>query len=201
MRLRLFATLLGLPVLLVVAFFRIRSGARWGTAALEFVVGAYALLVASMVFLPVFLDPAERARQALSAARFGLDWFNPVPFRTIGALVARATSTQRSLAIANTIMLLPLGVLVPVAFPWFRDWRRFVVLALGASVAIEFGQYLQRALGVAFRSVDIDDVILNTLGAVLGFAIFCAGAWVYGRLRAPASPVEQSLRADAQKSS
>jgi hypothetical protein len=49
MRLRLLVTLLGLPVLVFVAFLRVRSGVRWGKAALEVTFGMYALLVATTV--------------------------------------------------------------------------------------------------------------------------------------------------------
>jgi glycopeptide antibiotics resistance protein len=39
------------------------------------------------------------------------------------------------------------------------------------SAAIEGIQYLEKNVGV-YRSVDIDDVILNTLGTALGWLLF-----------------------------
>jgi hypothetical protein len=108
MRLRLLATLLALPVLTLGALLRVRSGVRWGKAALEVAFGMYTVLVGTMVFPPVFLDPAQRALEAHAAARFGMGWFNPVTFRTVVALVKRATATQLTLAIGNLGLLLPL---------------------------------------------------------------------------------------------
>jgi len=50
-----------------------------------------------------------------------------------------------------------------------------VVGALTLSAAIELGQLaISLWLGYAYRSTDVDDVILNTIGAVLGFMAFVA---------------------------
>lgn len=187
-RQRLLLPLAGLPFLLVLAWRRIRSGVRWRNAALETAFGLYALLAASMVFLPVFIDPSVRAAHAESAARFGSDWFNPVPFHTIGALLRRGTYTQVTLAAGNLGLLLPLGVLAPAAFLRLRGWRAFLAAAAGTAVFIEAVQFLERVAGVAFRSVDIDDVILNTLGAVVGFVLFSVIAWIVGRTSAGCGP-------------
>ena len=45
------------------------------------------------------------------------------------------------------------------------------VVAIIASTLIELTQYFSRLVG-NYRQVDIDDVILNTLGALLGYFIF-----------------------------
>ena len=43
----------------------------------------------------------------------------------------------------------------------------------GPKTAIELGQYAISAwVGYSYRSTDIDDVILNVLGALIGVAIF-----------------------------
>ena len=171
-----------LPVLLVVAWFRVRSGVHWRKALLETVFGLYMLVVASMVFLPVYLGPVARAAHAESAARFGTDWFSPVPFHTIGALLSHSTSTQLGLAAENLVLLLPFGLLAPAAFRRLRDGRVFLVAAISVAVLVEVGQLAERVAGLAFRSVDIDDVILNTLGALVGFAIFSVLASIVDRV-------------------
>ena len=49
----------------------------------------------------------------------------------------------------------------------------FVIVAcLAASVFIEVMQWVETILGIGFRIVDIDDVILNTVGAGLGYLAF-----------------------------
>lgn len=185
---RLLLPLAGLPILVVLAWFRIRAGAGWRTVAVQSAFVLYALLVAGMVFLPLYLDPVARAIQAESAARFGTGWFSPVPFHTIGALLRRTTPTQLALAIGNFALLLPLGFLAPAALPRLRTVRRFSAAALGTAVFIEAVQLLERVAGLSFRSVDIDDVILNTLGALIGFGLFELLALVARRMRGAGGP-------------
>jgi glycopeptide antibiotics resistance protein len=71
----------------------------------------------------------------------------------------------------NIALFVPLGLLLPFLGVRYRSLKRVVLLALCASVMIETIQFVLRFVGSA-RSVDIDDVILNTLGACLGFAVY-----------------------------
>lgn len=172
---RLVLPLAGLPVLLIVAWLRVRAGVSSRKAAAEFALGLYALLVASVVFLPVHVDLARLTFSARPPTSAGVEWLNVVPLRTIGRL-SRGTSTEFVWAAGNLALLVPLGVLAPMALLQLRDWRRFIPVAVGTAMLIEGVQFLELATGSAFRSVDIDDVILNTLGALLGFALFSAAA-------------------------
>jgi glycopeptide antibiotics resistance protein len=67
----------------------------------------------------------------------------------------------------NLALLLPLGLLGPVAFPALDRWWRIALLASLYSVAIEVIQ-----LAVPDRSADIDDVIVNVGGALVGYLGF-----------------------------
>jgi glycopeptide antibiotics resistance protein len=71
----------------------------------------------------------------------------------------------------NIAMFVPLGILLPLLAIRFQSLKRVLLLALGASLTIETIQFFLRFVGNP-RAVDIDDVILNTLGACLGFAIY-----------------------------
>lgn len=68
----------------------------------------------------------------------------------------------------NVLLFVPLGLLAPVALGW-GGWR-----TLGASGVLSLLiEGAQLAIG---RSADVDDVILNVLGAVIG-----VGAWLVVR--------------------
>lgn len=73
---------------------------------------------------------------------------------------------QITQTIANILMFLPLGFIFPVVFKQARTFYKTSVCMLLVSFFIEFIQYF---IG---RSADIDDLILNTLGGMLGYLIF-----------------------------
>jgi len=92
---------------------------------------------------------------------------NLVPFRTLGIYWRNLGSEfwMRNL-FGNLALLLPLGLLGPTALPALDRWWRVALVALLLSIAIELIQ-----LAVPDRSADIDDVIVNLTGALLGFAM------------------------------
>ena len=69
--------------------------------------------------------------------------------------------------IGNLIMLLPLGIYIPLLFPKLSTFFQVFLICLFVSMSIEL---MQLVTGV--RSTDIDDVILNTSGAVVGYFIY-----------------------------
>jgi glycopeptide antibiotics resistance protein len=73
--------------------------------------------------------------------------------------------------LGNLVLFVPLGILLPMVSRRFRMLKRVLLFALILSVSIEAIQFFLRFVGNP-RSVDIDDVILNTLGACLGLACY-----------------------------
>lgn len=69
-------------------------------------------------------------------------------------------------AIANLFMFLPLGFIVPIALPRLRTFWKSARAMLLFSLSIEVFQYF---IG---RATDIDDLLLNTLGGILGYGLF-----------------------------
>lgn len=69
--------------------------------------------------------------------------------------------------IGNCVMLLPLGIYIPLLFPKLSGFFKVFFICLLVSVSIELMQLI-----TSYRSADIDDVMLNTAGAVVGYIIF-----------------------------
>ena len=92
---------------------------------------------------------------------------NLIPFHTLATYLDNLGSWFwiRN-ALGNLGLLLPLGLLGPIALPALDRWWRIALLALLVSTAIELIQ-----LAIPDRSADIDDVIVNVAGALLGYAI------------------------------
>jgi glycopeptide antibiotics resistance protein len=79
----------------------------------------------------------------------------------------RALATLAGAA-GNVALFLPLGFLLPLLAPWFDRWWRTVGAGFALSAAIELSQ-------VAFPGVrrpDVNDVLMNTLGAAIGFLAY-----------------------------
>lgn len=69
--------------------------------------------------------------------------------------------------IANILLFIPLGFLLPLFFEDIRNWRKVFIYGCLISVMIEATQIF-----TLMNIVDIDDVIFNTLGALLGYACY-----------------------------
>lgn len=93
------------------------------------------------------------------------DHVNFTPFQTI-----HIYDRFDKQVLGNFVMLLPLGIYLPLLYSRLRKASGFFAVLFFAflvSVSIELLQ-----LATSYRSTDVDDVILNTLGACLGFVIF-----------------------------
>ncbi len=69
--------------------------------------------------------------------------------------------------LGNFVMLLPLGIYIPLLFPKLSGFFKVFIVCLLVSVSIELMQLI-----TSYRSTDIDDVILNTSGAVIGYVMY-----------------------------
>jgi glycopeptide antibiotics resistance protein len=68
----------------------------------------------------------------------------------------------------NLALFVPLGILLPLVWRRLRFWNGLLA-ALAISVGIELAQYLTRPW--SNRLADVNDVILNVVGAALGLAL------------------------------
>ena len=65
----------------------------------------------------------------------------------------------------NTLMLVPLGFLLPQIWGRFRSFWDAALAGFCTSLSIELLQLF------SFRATDVDDLIFNTLGACIGFLL------------------------------
>ena len=69
--------------------------------------------------------------------------------------------------LGNFVMLLPLGIYLPLLYKNLRGFIPVLLVSMLSSIVIELFQLITR-----FRSCDIDDVLLNTAGACVGYLIY-----------------------------
>ncbi|MDZ5606145.1 VanZ family protein [Bacillus pseudomycoides] len=68
----------------------------------------------------------------------------------------------------NILLFMPLGFLLPIIWPQFRTMKNTAYAGFFFSLAIELSQLLNH------RITDIDDLLMNTLGAIIGYLLYRA---------------------------
>ena len=71
--------------------------------------------------------------------------------------------------VLNAVMFAPLGFLLPVLWRGCRKWSVTTLAGFLLSLTIEILQMF------CFRATDVDDLLMNTLGAFLGYCL----AWLF----------------------
>jgi glycopeptide antibiotics resistance protein len=190
--------LLGAPIGIVVALLRSwRMSDGWWRLLVRVALAVYAAVLIGLVFFPLPLPPwhVPEFDQGPGLGPWPLPWANLTPFATIGpAIRLGADWPQFWTLLGNVAAFVPLGVFVGLTWPDRRAWRRAFVLGLAATVAIESTQLgLSLLMGYPYRYADVDDVIANAAGALLGYGVFVV-ANLAGRAILPARLVFWSGR-------
>jgi len=75
--------------------------------------------------------------------------------------------------LGNLLLLVPIGILIPTLWIRMRDFKKTVIIGASISLTIELMQFLLAYIGLGWgRATDIDDLILNTFGVMIGYAIY-----------------------------
>jgi glycopeptide antibiotics resistance protein len=157
------------PCWLVFRLYRHRTGGHSVSfqreiLLLTFVVYLSGLAVATLI-------PNHNSRAAAEAA-VGIDLHPNLASLTCSSATLPRGSTARAFCVhnarGNVMLFFPLGLLIPLVWRRLRFWRG-IQIALALSIGIELVQFLSRAW--SNRSADVNDVILNGVGASLGLGL------------------------------
>lgn len=97
---------------------------------------------------------------------------NVIPFRTImnyfhaNDYVSNWDSVSLVNLLGNVFVFSPIGIFIPMLWKRMSSIVKITFIGLGVTCFIEAFQYF---IG---RSTDIDDIILNTIGVVIGYGVF-----------------------------
>lgn len=102
--------------------------------------------------------------------------WNLIPGRTIAmqlnALERDTPAMMRQLA-GNVLFFVPIGLLLPLGWQRARSFAVTLLVGLGITVAIELAQLVMTyTLPVWPRWADVDDVLLNAGGVIIGWAVW-----------------------------
>ena len=95
---------------------------------------------------------------------------NFIPFKTIIEYVQRYIDGYRNLSVLNLlgnfVLFMPMGVLLPCVIRKLDRFWKVTLTVLGMVVMVEIVQGILRV-----GSVDIDDVLFNVVGAMIGYGL------------------------------
>jgi glycopeptide antibiotics resistance protein len=157
-----------LAAVMAILWFRIRNVWHLIFAA---VFGVYLLFAIDAVFFPIRVFPGDGL-----SLRAILRSVNLVPFSYDFSFIPHMVWRQ---IFENILLTVPFGF--GVSFAARLRPRDFLWLIPAVGIAIEVTQFILALLGVS-RTIDIDDVILNGLGVLIGYLLFRLFAWVYVRV-------------------
>ncbi|MEV4231161.1 VanZ family protein [Streptomyces bobili] len=144
---------------------RTRDAERGGRRPLPFPLRLLAMLFA-FAFMVAFAVVLARLTLEPSPASESLVHSNLRPGRSLRAYLDQPELRDAVKQIGGNLLLgVPFGVLVPVVAPRARGLVRVLLLTASVMLLVEFAQ---GAL-VTGRAFDVDDVILNTAGALVGY--------------------------------
>ena len=125
----------------------------------------YIIVMAVLLF---FLDIRFQLME-----QYRLVFYNLVPFREIRRCVAYADTLGTFYVVSNLcgniLLFVPFGILCPELFRKFRRGGWTILAGVCLTVGVELLQFV-----TGLGCFDIDDIILNTAGTLIGFVIFKA---------------------------
>ena len=133
----------------------------------------FVLYVLIIIRLIVFKYPYSELREIADAWQKnvileGLDTANFTPFKTIKMYIryyARLNSFEN--LFGNILIFIPFGYLLPSVFRRYRNLFFFFANTFLFVLGIEVFQLFS-----AFGAFDVDDLILNCFGGLIGYAAF-----------------------------
>lgn len=164
----------------------------------------YASMVAEVTLFPIPVSLAEIAQLRGDPAAYVAPDLNLVPFASIVATARGPEALGAGVFVrnwlGNLLLLLPLGVLAPLIWERYRDVWRATLLFVAVSLSIEFAQYVGAFLifRIRWKSADVDDLIVNVAGALIGFLLaqaFLSVKRVMGGSAPPEMPAPRAFQA------
>lgn len=124
---------------------------------------AYLLVVLSLVFLPL---PDAEAVAELTEYKANL-----IPLKFVYDIFHDRTVTCVCQVLFNIAMMIPFGMYMNYCTSFNK--KKTVIFTFGLSLFIELGQLtgLFFMYGGSYRLFDVNDLILNTLGGLIGYII------------------------------
>lgn len=132
------------------------------------------IYILTMIYL-LFLMRIDGISEAyeLSFTEHLNQYTNFIPFRSISRYSSTLAGGNGSMSVAiinligNIIMFIPMGIILPVYFDKARRFFGSVLITIFTILCVELIQFITFT-----GTFDVDDIILNFFGAIVGFCIW-----------------------------
>ncbi|WP_176551430.1 VanZ family protein [Bacillus wiedmannii] len=153
-----------------------KKGVNWWKELISFLFVIYIGMVVAITLFPIpigFSTGIENIRLSINIIPFasiikdigkiGIAYDGDVLFM-IGLIVRNVGG--------NILLLMPLGFLAPIIWDKFKKIKNTILLGLAISISIELLQLTESLFSGWGRITDIDDVIFNVIGSIVGYFIY-----------------------------
>ena len=129
-----------------------------------------------LVYLLFFAEVFGRMENPLAERSYNIEPFKEImrfyKYRHTLGIVAFMINVP-----GNVVAFIPFGFFIPIISKYKMGMLKTVFMGMLFSLGVEGIQFI-----VNVGSFDIDDIILNTLGSVIGYTVFLIGNIIWHRL-------------------
>jgi glycopeptide antibiotics resistance protein len=162
----LILSVIALPCWLVFRLYRLRTLGHPLSARREILLLTVVVYLLCLATLTLTSNRGSRLRAEPTA---GIELHPNLASLTCSSAILPRAPNARTFCVqnaaGNVLLFFPLGILLPLVWRQLRFWRG-IQIAIALSISIELVQYLS-----GYRSADVNDVILNVLGAFLSLVL------------------------------
>ncbi len=168
------------PSIIIMTFFLLFWGFRFFKGYISplkfFYWMIFGIYITCLIDLTLFPFPFQKYLiQVMIEDKLGYN-ANFIPFKIFSDAMEYDLSFGLSIilkqVIGNIVLFIPMGFGIPMLFPKFK-LKKVLLIGLLASLSIEVLQSIANFfIGYNYRAVDIDDLIFNFLGTILGLMLW-----------------------------
>ncbi|WP_179874332.1 VanZ family protein [Bacillus wiedmannii] len=153
-----------------------KKGVNWWKELISFLFVIYIGMVVAITLFPIpigFPTGIENIRLSINIVPFAsiIKDIGKIGIAYDGDVLFMMGLIVRNVG-GNILLLMPLGFLAPIIWDKFKKIKNTILLGLAISISIELLQLTGSLFSGWGRITDIDDVIFNVIGSIVGYFIY-----------------------------
>ncbi|MCG8334720.1 MAG: VanZ family protein [Proteobacteria bacterium] len=164
--------IIGCVAALLLIYLAHRANIKYRKPIIIFLIIAYGMILLSMTVFPITIPEERMPIEEMLAIK--KPW-NLKPLSLIIPQYKNMINGQTGAArqfLGNIVLFIPAGLLLPMLGRKLRKFHRVLLIGFLWTLLIETTQLVLHLLCMGWRSFDVDDLILNTLGVIIGYLLY-----------------------------